>query len=222
MDSVPERDVMRVDRRPHRNRRRSEGSLDAGVARETRWAVVSAAAQPQSPQSEPFLVWLLAHRRVPLGFVAAIAAYWFAAPTLAVDRRRLPRRAPGSRRFASGAPAICRRRARSRRPGRTGSCDIRSTSGRRSWASDSRSRRARGCPPPSCSSILRSRFPRRPDVRRSRSTRTSAAPTQRIARVAAASGRGRSAGRRCTPITNRDRSSALRIAIGLLVVRMRI
>jgi protein-S-isoprenylcysteine O-methyltransferase Ste14 len=40
-------------------------------------------AESTSAGREPFLVWLVAHRRVPLGFAAAVAVYWFATPHLA-------------------------------------------------------------------------------------------------------------------------------------------
>jgi rfaE bifunctional protein nucleotidyltransferase chain/domain len=72
LETVPEGDVMRAiggriaivgDRKDH-STRALLGKLHAS-----------------SP--EPFLVWLLAHRRVPLGFVAGVPAYWFAAPTVA-------------------------------------------------------------------------------------------------------------------------------------------
>lgn len=43
----------------------------------------SAGAEPPAKMKEPFLIWLVAHRRVPLGFLAAIFVYWFATPTVA-------------------------------------------------------------------------------------------------------------------------------------------
>jgi rfaE bifunctional protein nucleotidyltransferase chain/domain len=71
LETVPEGDVMRAiggrtaivgDRKDHSTR------------------ALLAKLGGQGP--EPFLVWLLAHRRVPLGFVAGVFAYWLAAPTV--------------------------------------------------------------------------------------------------------------------------------------------
>jgi rfaE bifunctional protein nucleotidyltransferase chain/domain len=95
LESVPEGDVMRAiggriaivgDRKDH-----STGALLAKLGAHPPGLQAS---QPSSLQAlhpssleasspEPFLVWLLAHRRVPLGFLAAVLAYWFAAPTVA-------------------------------------------------------------------------------------------------------------------------------------------
>lgn len=92
LESVPEGDVMRAiggriaivgDRKDH--------STQTLLAKISGQRLEPEALQPSSrqvpagktPSPEPFLVWLLAHRRVPLGFVAAILAYWLAAPTIA-------------------------------------------------------------------------------------------------------------------------------------------
>jgi rfaE bifunctional protein nucleotidyltransferase chain/domain len=77
LESVPEGDVMRAiggriaivgDRKDHSTR-----ALIAKLG----------ASGLQASRPEPFLVWLLAHRRVPLGFLAGVLAYWLAAPTVA-------------------------------------------------------------------------------------------------------------------------------------------
>jgi rfaE bifunctional protein nucleotidyltransferase chain/domain len=87
LESVPEGDVMRAiggriaivgDRKDHSTRALlarlgAHGPAPLGVE--------SPGLPP--PAHEPFLVWLLAHRRVPLGFMAGVLAYWLAAPTLA-------------------------------------------------------------------------------------------------------------------------------------------
>jgi D-glycero-beta-D-manno-heptose 1-phosphate adenylyltransferase len=88
LESVPERDVMRAiggriaivgDAKDHSTR-----ALLARVAAESPApspTPQASGAKPHVPSPEPFLVWLLAHRRVPLGFLAAVVAYWLAAPT---------------------------------------------------------------------------------------------------------------------------------------------
>ena len=84
LESVPEGDVMRAiggriaivgDRKDHSTR-----ALLAKLGARG----VGATQPPGLPASsrEPFVVWLLAHRRVPLGFLAAVLAYWLAAPTV--------------------------------------------------------------------------------------------------------------------------------------------
>lgn len=85
-DTVPERDVMRQiggrvaivgDPKDHSTRDLlTKLSKDEVPSRE------AIEASAPAPPPEPFLVWLVAHRRVPLGFVAAIFAYWWATPTL--------------------------------------------------------------------------------------------------------------------------------------------
>jgi protein-S-isoprenylcysteine O-methyltransferase Ste14 len=92
LENVPEREVMRAiggriaivgDRKDHSTR--------ALLAKLSGKGIEPPASQPAGPQvpiaetsgREPFLVWLLAHRRVPLGFVAGALAYWLAAPTVA-------------------------------------------------------------------------------------------------------------------------------------------
>jgi rfaE bifunctional protein nucleotidyltransferase chain/domain len=91
LESVPEGDVMRAiggriaivgDRKDHSTR--------ALLARLGGKGHGPGASEPPSLQvpiiktssPEPFFVWLLAHRRVPLGFVAGVLAYWLAAPTV--------------------------------------------------------------------------------------------------------------------------------------------
>jgi len=85
LESVPERDVIRAiggriaivgDRKDHSTR-----ALLAKLGAEG--ARASTPSHLQVARHEPFLVWLLAHRRVPLGFVAGVFAYWLAAPTAA-------------------------------------------------------------------------------------------------------------------------------------------
>lgn len=88
VETVPERDVMRAlggriaivgDPKQHSTRRLLQ-SLQDGVALARSTAATS--PEPRSGQ-EPFWIWLLAHRRVPLGFVAATLAYWLASPSTA-------------------------------------------------------------------------------------------------------------------------------------------
>jgi rfaE bifunctional protein nucleotidyltransferase chain/domain len=78
LETVPERDVMRAiggriaivgDRKDHSTRALLEN--------------LGAQASRHASSPEPFWVWLLAHRRVPLGFLAGVPAYWLATPTVA-------------------------------------------------------------------------------------------------------------------------------------------
>ena len=128
LESVPEGDVMRViggriaivgDRKDHSTRAllAKLGARGGGASQPPGLPALTVpdppAFQPSGLQAagrEPFLVWLLAHRRVPLGFLAAVLAYWFAAPTVPSNRPRLPRRFAGRgaqnlgrRPFAEGA-----------------------------------------------------------------------------------------------------------------------
>jgi len=96
LESVPEADVMRAiggrvaivgDRKDH-STRALLAKVGAQDARASTPSSVQASQAPslqvpvaESSNREPFLVWLLAHRRVPLGFVAGVFAYWLAAPT---------------------------------------------------------------------------------------------------------------------------------------------
>jgi protein-S-isoprenylcysteine O-methyltransferase Ste14 len=97
-DTVPERDVMRElggrvaivgDPKNHSTQqllsKLSEGEgLRVAQARQVREGELASPEVPRGQKPpEPFLIWLLAHRRVPIGFVAAIFAYWWATPTLA-------------------------------------------------------------------------------------------------------------------------------------------
>lgn len=93
IENVPEGDVMRAiggriaivgDRKDHSTRALLAKLGAPGLGASTPSS--HPAIQPSGLQAagrEPFLVWLLAHRRVPLGFVAALLAYWLAAPTVA-------------------------------------------------------------------------------------------------------------------------------------------
>ena len=85
-DTVPERDVMRDlggrvaivgDPKGHSTR-----ELLTRLSHEPVLSREAIAAAAPAPPPEPFLVWLLAHRRVPIGFVAAVFAYWWATPTV--------------------------------------------------------------------------------------------------------------------------------------------
>ena len=74
-ETVPERDVMR--------------ELGGRVAivgdpkdHSTRDLLTRLSGPEDAKPPEPFLIWLLAHRRVPIGFVAAVFAYWWATPTM--------------------------------------------------------------------------------------------------------------------------------------------
>jgi rfaE bifunctional protein nucleotidyltransferase chain/domain len=93
LESVPERDVMRAiggriaivgDHKDH-STRALLAKLGAQGPRSSTPSRLLASKPPslQASIHEPFLVWLLAHRRVPLGFVAGVLAYWLAAPTVA-------------------------------------------------------------------------------------------------------------------------------------------
>jgi rfaE bifunctional protein nucleotidyltransferase chain/domain len=101
LESVPEADVMRSiggriaivgDHKDHSTRAllAKLGAQGPGASKPPGFpAFQPSSLQASTPHSlqasspEPFLVWLLAHRRVPLGFVAGIFAYWLAAPTVA-------------------------------------------------------------------------------------------------------------------------------------------
>jgi rfaE bifunctional protein nucleotidyltransferase chain/domain len=85
LETVPERDVMQAiggriaivgDDKGHSTR-----ALLARLGAQR--PLASQAPSLHASRPEPFLVWLLAHRRVPLGFVAGLPAYWLAAPTVA-------------------------------------------------------------------------------------------------------------------------------------------
>jgi rfaE bifunctional protein nucleotidyltransferase chain/domain len=96
LETVPEREVMRAlggriaivgDPKDHstqglRAKVLAESSVPAVGEAETAATGPDARSAVSGSAPEPFLVWLLAHRRVPLGFLAAVIAYWLAAPTV--------------------------------------------------------------------------------------------------------------------------------------------
>lgn len=92
VENVPERAVMKElggrvaivgDPKDHSTR----DLLERISAPATAAPALAPANQPSVPKAEPRrehpLLWLVAHRRVPLGFLAAIFAYWWAQPTWA-------------------------------------------------------------------------------------------------------------------------------------------
>jgi rfaE bifunctional protein nucleotidyltransferase chain/domain len=89
LDTVPEREVMKAlggriaivgDPKNHSTKELLEKLGHAAPAAKPVPTEPVIADGPVAP--EPFLVWLVAHRRVPLGFLAAIFVYWFAQPSL--------------------------------------------------------------------------------------------------------------------------------------------